>query len=190
MGTRPGRALSPFRNARPSGWASTRRRSPRLLGFPGARSGAGRTRRASLRRGRRGATESGERAAPRWRNPRPGWIPATWRSQATRRRRIKARLALGSWGFQAVEETTLGSGDKETLAPSTPPQQPNTKKPRRACRNPAPARGGICTGPEFRARLGGRKRGWQSGYNDSCVRLPCFISLIPALKPPHSHKTV
>lgn len=92
-------ALSPFRNARPSGWASTRRRSPRPLGFPGARSEAGRTRRASLRRGRHGATESGERAAPRWRNPRPGWIPTTWRSQETRRRRIKARPALGSWGF-------------------------------------------------------------------------------------------
>lgn len=97
-------SLSPFRNARPSGWASTRRRSPRLLGFPEARSEAGRTRRASLRRGRHGATESGERAAPRWRNLRPGWIPVTWRLQATRRRKIKARSAAGAL---VEEETTF-----------------------------------------------------------------------------------
>lgn len=70
------------RSARPSGWASSHRRNPRPPGRNGASSGAARTGRAGPHRGRRGAGGSAGSAAPRWRSPPRGRLPATWRAGA------------------------------------------------------------------------------------------------------------
>lgn len=151
-------------------------------------SGAARTKRADPHRGRRGAKGSAGSAAPRWRNPPLGRLPATWRAGG--------RVGQGESGGRGGEGRGNRKGEEkkptgtdalsrlEAAGTAAAAGCPSTKERgrRRACRSAPDGRGRAPLGVPGREEAGegpaeqaqGRARREARGRPVRVGRPPCF----------------